>query len=576
MSDATLTLVYVCALLASGLVAVAVGIWAYRTSDGPDGRRFLGLMTVDLCWTSIAAAELLVAGPAATRLLATGRVLISIVAIGVWYWFTVRYTGRQFRRWRHAAVLAPLALLGLFGTGSPLSLINSGFVYRSDPLSFMEVTHGTLGGLGMLWVSVVILLSLYYLGELFVKSRHRASSSLLVVIIASLAAAIPFAASAAGLTPVPSYDHTVFGVAFFAAGTGYAVFGMGMFDIRPVARDALVDNVDDALLVLDEDGRLVDYNAASESLSERLAHGDPIGDPISEVWPDLTPAFVLPDDDETATTQVITTRRDGTRIHYRGRVTPLLENDDVVGYSVILRDVTTQVEYRRELEQRNEQLDQFASAVAHDLRNPLQVAMGRTHLLAEGLSASDALEPDSAESLAQIQGALDRMDDIITDLRTLAEKGRAVTDPEHVDFAAAVRAAWDTVGTDAGSLTVVADGTIEAERSRLLSILENLLRNVVDHAGPSPTIDVGLTADGFYVADDGPGIPPEDREMVFTYGVTGSEDGTGLGLAITQTMVTAHGWEIEATESDVGGARFVVTGAITDRSASAEAPAPTD
>jgi len=73
-------------------------------------------------------------------------------------------------------------------------------------------------------------------------------------------------------------------------------------------------------------------------------------------------------------------------------------------------------------------------------------------------------------------------------------------------------------------------------------------------------VTVGVLTDGFYVEDDGPGIPPDRRDRVFDSGYTSAEDGTGLGLNIVERIVEAHGWEIAVTEGHDGGARFEITG----------------
>jgi signal transduction histidine kinase len=84
----------------------------------------------------------------------------------------------------------------------------------------------------------------------------------------------------------------------------------------------------------------------------------------------------------------------------------------------------------------------------------------------------------------------------------------------------------------------------------------------VEHGGSDVTVRVGTLDDrpGFYVEDDGPGIPEEVREEVFDRGVTTDDDGTGFGLAIVREIAEAHGWTVRATESDAGGARFEFTG----------------
>lgn len=142
--------------------------------------------------------------------------------------------------------------------------------------------------------------------------------------------------------------------------------------------------------------------------------------------------------------------------------------------------------------------------------------------------------------------------------------------------------------------------TIRADRSRLQQLLENLIRNSVEHgtntrtalgsdkaiehgstspdlvgdapskgadavedADPAVEITIGDLEGGFYVADDGPGVSPELREEAFSAGVTTTEDGSGFGLAIVEEIVRAHGWDIRLTDSESGGARFEITNVET-------------
>ncbi|OYR57107.1 hypothetical protein DJ71_26370, partial [Halorubrum sp. E3] len=75
---------------------------------------------------------------------------------------------------------------------------------------------------------------------------------------------------------------------------------------------------------------------------------------------------------------------------------------------------------------------------------------------------------------------------------------------------------------------------------------------------------VGDLPDGFYVEDDGPGIPEAERDDVFESGHTTAEDGTGFGLAIVREIVEAHGWSVAVAEGAAGGARFEFTGVDRD------------
>ena len=224
---------------------------------------------------------------------------------------------------------------------------------------------------------------------------------------------------------------------------------------------------------------------------------------------------------------------------------------DVVGYLFPAGD---RIERERELEIQRERLEEFASVVSHDLRNPLSVAVGNLELAAE-------LDGDAAtERIERAQDALARMDDLIGDLLALAREGRTVDEPSETDLRTVVDRARKTAGSESTADLHVADPLprIACDRGRVRQVFENLFRNAIEHGPGEPRIEVGTLADreGFYVADDGPGIDPESRERVFEPGHTTIQDGTGFGLAIVERIAEAHGWSVEVTESRSGGARF--------------------
>jgi len=91
--------------------------------------------------------------------------------------------------------------------------------------------------------------------------------------------------------------------------------------------------------------------------------------------------------------------------------------------------------------------------------------------------------------------------------------------------------------------------------------------------GSGVTVSIGrLDADeGCYVADDGPGSDPERRDRIFEFGHTDADGGSALGLAIVRGIADLHGWAVDVTESDAGGARFEVR---TDADVTPESPVP--
>ncbi|MFC3957967.1 hybrid sensor histidine kinase/response regulator [Halovivax cerinus] len=208
-----------------------------------------------------------------------------------------------------------------------------------------------------------------------------------------------------------------------------------------------------------------------------------------------------------------------------------------------------------ELERQNERLDEFAGVVSHDLRNPLTLAEGHLELASEGAPAE--IEPHVDE----VDWALGRMGELIEDMLSLARNGRPLEETADVDLVSVVDAAHRTVDPD---LAVAVDdtlGTIEASERRLRALFENCLRNAIEHVGPDVSLSIRRTDDGFAIDDDGPGIPPADRDAVLETGYTTSTDGTGYGLAIVADVAETHGWTVEIEESPDGGARIHV---VTD------------
>lgn len=242
-----------------------------------------------------------------------------------------------------------------------------------------------------------------------------------------------------------------------------------------------------------------------------------------------------------------------------GIIRPVTDGSgEVVSLIVSARDVTKLKKRERELRRERDRLDEFASIVSHDLRNPINVSSGRLEL---------ARAEYESEHLDTIADALDRMERIIDDMLWLAREGQDIGETEPVDLQKAVEGAWTIVanGTDGAELVYADDddggpSTIEADYDRLRQLLENLFRNAIQHGGSDVRVRVELTNTGFVIEDDGPGIPPVERDHVFESGYSTSAEGTGFGLSIVERVGDAHGWDVRVTEGTEVGARFEISG----------------
>lgn len=207
---------------------------------------------------------------------------------------------------------------------------------------------------------------------------------------------------------------------------------------------------------------------------------------------------------------------------------------------------------QRQLQQANQRLEKYASIVSHDLRNPLTTLEGWLEL---------AETDDDPEAFDRCRQAVQRMRLLIDDLLALARAGDVVDELGPVSVADSFEEAWRAVQPDGLGFELEDDIAIQADPARLNQLFANLVRNAAQHGGEDVTMGVGALEDepGFFVEDDGAGIPPDIRGKVFETGFTTATDGTGIGLSIVRDISEAHGWEIRVTDADAGGARFEIT-----------------
>lgn len=319
----------------------------------------------------------------------------------------------------------------------------------------------------------------------------------------------------------------------------------------------LFHSVNEAIFVHDQEGDIVDVNQAAADMygysQPELREGD-VG-PISSGEPPYTTEnakerIERATEGEAQTFEWQGLDRDG-NVFWEEVTLSRMVVDGETRVLAIVRDIDDRIERERRLERQNELLEEFASVVSHDLRSPLSVAAGRLELVKEDCSSPH---------LAHIDQALDRMGLLIEDILQLTRENETVDDLEPVDLAELALDCWLTVETaDATLVTDFAD-TIEADENRLRQIFENLFRNAIEYGGENVTLRIGELGSGFYVEDDGPGIPEKDRDKVFEAGYTEAETGTGLGLNIVKQVVEAHDWEISVTEGTEGGSRFEIIG----------------
>lgn len=316
-----------------------------------------------------------------------------------------------------------------------------------------------------------------------------------------------------------------------------------------------------AIFKLDAVGRVETWSDASSALYGFDA-ADVLGEHVEVLFADTeepTPDMVAVLAESTDEAQEVAgwnRRADGSIFWATLTLSPLFEDgssDSFDGHAVVAQDRTESRQYEQMLERQNDRIKEFTDIIAHDLRNPLSVIDGRLELYRD--TRDDA-------HITYIEETTDRMERLVDDLLRVARQGEVVADPEPTDLEDVVIAAWEGTGRPSDDATLIYEAvpTVGADNDRLLELFENLFRNSVEHGGSDVTVRVGPLEGGFFVADDGPGIPADFRDDVFDHGFTTSDDGSGYGLSIVRTIGNAHGWDASATEGPDDGARFEFTG----------------
>jgi PAS domain S-box-containing protein len=323
-----------------------------------------------------------------------------------------------------------------------------------------------------------------------------------------------------------------------------------------VALDVLPLHSTNLLTVLDENG-IIQYESPAIERIYGFEQDELVGERVAEYFhPDdreqVVAAFRAVVAGDETTVEAIEYRHEQADGAYKWVESVASADPTPDGnYVVNTRDISAQKEREQKLEATNDRLEQFASIVSHDLRNPLNIAQLHVQL---------ANDEHGSEHLDSVVRAHDRIEVLIDDVLALSRAGKQVAETESVALDALTEICWQTVPTADATLVVDTGRELVADRSRLQQLLENLVRNAVEHGGEAVTVTVGDLDTGFYVEDDGVGIPETERTRIFEAGISTTGSGTGLGLNIARQVADAHGWQIRCADGAAGGARFEITG----------------
>jgi PAS domain S-box-containing protein len=353
---------------------------------------------------------------------------------------------------------------------------------------------------------------------------------------------------------------------------GFAVFGLvvGRYDVQARKRQAdlsrymqLVENVPVGIFrtTPEPEGQFVEVNPAMVDIFRADKHSGLLSRPVTDVYvdPDQRAVFSerLQSGRPVVEREVRLQRLDGEQ--FWASVTAIRHDEDGQTYfDGIVEDVTERKRYQQRLERDNEQLEMLNDVLRHDVRNDMAVVRARAERLRASVDGHDE----------DVDALLSRVDHSVGLTETARDLAKAVTAGREeglaaVGLASTLRAQVDALRQSHDEATVTVEGDLPAVTVRandmLSSVFRNLLQNAIQHTDRAePRVSISVETDDdtatVHVADDGPGIPDDQKETVFEHGQKGDgSGGTGLGLYLVATLVEQYGGEVtvrDRTETD--------------------------
>ena len=545
---------------ALGSLALVERLW--RVRDRPGAGWLLATLVAQSLFCLVYAVALTVADPT----LRYGLEVVAIVcfnALGVpFLGFALAYTGRSslLDSWYFRAlfvfpvltvVLLPFnASHGLFWTDFTVETTFGvvGATYTTQPLLFVTVLGGTLGaGLGAL-----------LLVETFLSYGPLYRREALAVALSPLAPTVGLLAWLFQFGPVPELNVTAILFLPHVLFDADALVWSDMFEYHPAtsraAERSAIEDLGSPVVVLDEQGRVVDLNGGASAL---LDTEDPITRPIESV---LGTDVSLDED------QRLVRQQGGQRRTFRLRPAPLTDSgDNHVGYTLVFQDISE--EMRRE-----QRLSVLNRVLRHNLRNDMTVVKGNVALAQE--------KTDGGVVTNALTSAQQKAEDLISTsekARTVAETIREASDDTfRVDISSRCRTIADHYREQYPSATISVAGPAEllAETSPtvLTTVIENLVENALVHGGDEPTVEIAVERRDdalvcITVADDGPGIPDSELETIHGGEETDLKHGSGVGLWVVKWGGELLGHDVSFDVDETG---TTATVCLTDQRQTAD------
>ena len=347
-------------------------------------------------------------------------------------------------------------------------------------------------------------------------------------------------------------------------------------DLTATQYRALIEQTSDVITVVDDEGTILFQSANSEHV-KGWPRGELLGENIIE--------YIHPDDRERVVETFSTLqgetgliddemefrfrKKDGEYTWLASTGTAPGPDSPIDGYVTTSRDITKRKEYEQRLTEQRDDLDIINEILRHDIRNDLQLIQSYAAMIEEHVEGDVAADLAVIKESAGNALALTQTTGDLTDVMLGPER-----EPEPVSLQGSLGEEFDSVRSAYPDAELALAGSIpetEVLADDLLdSVFRNLLKNAIQHNDKSvPEVTVSVTIEAgsavVRIADNGPGIPDNQKEEIFGKSEKGLESsGTGIGLYLVRSLTEGYGGEVWVEDNDPEGSVFVVQLPIAD------------
>ena len=522
----------------------------YRPESSDVRRGFIGFLTLSGAWSTI---QML--GIAASRIwlktaLYTFALVFGFSTVFAWLYFCSAYTGRRLHRERsarYAAVVLFAAVVSLKLT-NPWHGLYFDTTLLASPFPHLAVNQGALH-----WVVTTLSYGLaavgfYFLYDLYDESGSQ-TTNLSVLSVMTLAP-VTLNVTGAFVDAIPEMFFEPLGVGLFALGVAYTG-QRSLFNASRIGRAQLLERLSVPVILVDAGGVVRAVNPAA---CDELGVSDAaVGTPLEDRFPGVADAI----EDGTS---VLEHSTENDRRVYQVRVNQVGAGSETLGRSLQFADITEARRRTDEVRRQNEQFQELAAGINHELRNSLSIIEGYL----ETVQTNGAFDADApvSEQIGIAVDAAEEMVQRVDDLGTLAKLGGAVTDVTECRVSSLTGSVAEK--QSAVDVSVAPDGTLLAEKGRFARLLERLLS--YSEATDATTARIELTGDGFRYLDDGTAVAKFDTEALLTYGEAVPHADAGSLLPTARVLAQAHGWTMEVEDDAADGLHVEMTGVeVRDR-----------